>query len=118
MNFGQAIQAGFRNYANGSGRASRSEYWYWTLFATLAQVATDIATGSERSVIAIVVTLALLLPSVAVGIRRLHDIDKTGWLLLLWMIPIVGWIVLLIWACRPGTAGPNRFGPGPLQTAP
>ncbi len=113
MNLGQAIQSGFQKYANGSGRASRSEYWYWLLFSTLIQVAADLVTGAQ-SMLSIVVTLALLLPSVAVGIRRLHDIDRLGWFMLLWLIPIIGWIVLIYWACGKGTTGENRFGPDPL----
>jgi uncharacterized membrane protein YhaH (DUF805 family) len=62
-------------------------------------------------------TLVILLPSIAVGVRRLHDIDKSGWWLLIGFVPILGMIVLIIFAVRPGTEGPNRFGPAP-QNAP
>ena len=118
MNFGQAIQAGFRNYVNFEGRARRSEYWYWVLFVTLVQLVMDLVAGSDDSAAAVVATLGLLLPSLAVSVRRLHDIDKSGWFLLLWFIPLIGWIVLIVWACRRGTVGPNRFGPDPFDMLP
>ncbi len=60
--------------------------------------------------------LATFLPSIAIGVRRLHDLDRSGWWLLLVFIPLIGAIVLLIWYCAKGTAGPNRFGPDPLAT--
>jgi uncharacterized membrane protein YhaH (DUF805 family) len=59
--------------------------------------------------------LVMLLPGLAVGARRLHDVDKTAWLLLLWLVPIIGWALLIYWACQPGTAGDNRYGPPPAQ---
>jgi uncharacterized membrane protein YhaH (DUF805 family) len=61
--------------------------------------------------------LAVFLPGLAVAIRRLHDLDRTGWWILLSLIPIVGWIILIIWDCTKGTNGPNRFGPDPLAAA-
>lgn len=118
MNFGQAIQAGFRNYVNFEGRARRSEYWYWGLFSALAQLAANLMSGSDESLPSTLVALGLLLPSISVGVRRLHDIDKSGWFLLLWFIPLIGWIVLIVWACRKGTPGPNRFGADPFEGLP
>ena len=117
MGFGQAISSGFSNYVNFFGRACRSEYWFWILFTIIAQI----ATGIIDAVIGMDVTTALFglatfLPSLAVGIRRLHDIDRTGWWIFIWFIPIVGWIILIIWYCTKGTDGPNRFGPDPLAT--
>jgi uncharacterized membrane protein YhaH (DUF805 family) len=56
--------------------------------------------------------LAILIPSIAVGVRRLHDLDKSGWWLFLSFVPLVGGIILLVWFCTPGTRGPNRFGGG------
>jgi uncharacterized membrane protein YhaH (DUF805 family) len=61
--------------------------------------------------------LGLFIPSIAVGVRRLHDIDRSGWWWLLWFVPIVGWIIMLIWVCSGGTAGMNRFGRDPLGAA-
>ena len=88
MNFGQAIASGFSNYVNFSSRACRSEYWFWVLFVVLAQIATsivDMALGV--SVTSSLFGLATFLPSLALGVRRLHDLDRTGWWLLLVLIP-------------------------------
>jgi uncharacterized membrane protein YhaH (DUF805 family) len=115
MSFGQAISAGFSNYVNFSDRACRSEYWYWILFIILAEIVTsiiDYAIGAQ--VVTSIFGLATLLPSLGLAIRRLHDLDRTGWWVLLWFIPIIGWIILIIWFCTRGTDGPNRFGPDPL----
>jgi uncharacterized membrane protein YhaH (DUF805 family) len=119
MGFGEAISSGFRNYVGFSGRAARSEYWYWTLFVVLlsivAKVLDIVLFGTQATVIGGIVTLAFLLPGLAVSVRRLHDRDKSGWFFLLILIPLVGAIILLIWYCQRGTIGPNRFGPDPLE---
>ena len=115
MSFSQAIAAGFSNYVNFAGRACRSEYWYWVLFIVLAEIVTsiiDYVIGYQ--VTTTLFGLAVLLPGLAVTIRRLHDLDRTGWWFLLAFIPVVGWIILIIWYCARGTAGPNRFGPDRL----
>jgi len=124
MNFTQAISSGFNNYVNFTGRAARSEFWYWTLFAILASIAgelIDLALFSSSSTftpVQTLVNLALFLPGLAVSVRRLHDLDRTGWWLLL-IFTVIGIIVLLVWDCMRGTVGPNRFGPDPLAaTAP
>jgi uncharacterized membrane protein YhaH (DUF805 family) len=119
MNFAEAIASGFRNYAKFEGRAARSEYWYWTLFVLLVAIAADVidafAFSSFRSAtlelgpLGLISSLALLVPGLAVSVRRLHDIDRTGrWLLL--FFTVVGIVLLMVWACFKGTAGPNRFG--------
>jgi uncharacterized membrane protein YhaH (DUF805 family) len=118
MNFGEAIASGFQNYATFTGRASRSEYWYWVLFATLVNIAANILDlglfpDLPWSPIGNLVGLALLLPGVSVSARRLHDIDRTAWWLLLGLTGI-GMIVLIYWDCVRGTEGDNRFGPDPL----
>ncbi len=115
MNFGQAIASGFSNYVNFSDRAIRSEYWYWVLFVCLAEVVTsiiDYAIGFQ--VTTGLFGLAVILPGLAVSVRRLHDLDRTGWWLLLGFIPLIGSIILIVWFCTRGTPGPNRFGPDPL----
>ena len=115
MGFGQAISSGFSNYVNFSGRAIRSEYWYWILFIIIADIVAgiiDYAIGIQ--VVTSLFGLATLLPNLAVAIRRLHDLDRTGWWIFIGLIPLVGWIILIIWYCTRGTAGPNRFGPDPL----
>jgi uncharacterized membrane protein YhaH (DUF805 family) len=119
MGFTEAITSGFRNYVNFSGRAVRSEFWYWVLFAILASIVAgliDLALfGVEgSSPINSLVGLALFLPGLAVSVRRLHDLDRSGWWILLGLIPLVGIIILIVWYCQRGTVGVNRFGPDPL----
>jgi uncharacterized membrane protein YhaH (DUF805 family) len=119
MSFVEAIQSGFSNYVNFSGRAVRSEYWYWVLFVVLLSIVTNIIDAvisgtSGFAILSTIVSLGLFLPGLAVGIRRLHDLDKSGWWALLIFIPLVGAIILIVWACTRGTMGPNRFGPDPL----
>jgi uncharacterized membrane protein YhaH (DUF805 family) len=116
MGFVDAIKFGFNNYATFSGRASRSEYWYWTLFTIIASVVAEIIDSVlGLGLVGFIVSLALLLPSIAVAVRRLHDIDRTGWWLLI-AFTGVGIILLIVWDCIQGTTGPNRFGPDPLGT--
>ena len=120
MGFTEAIASGFRNYVNFRTRAPRSEYWYWTLFVLLLTIVTSVidyaAFGpTEISPLTAIASLALFLPGLAVSVRRLHDIDRTGWWLLLILIPLIGWIILIVWACMRGTVGPNRFGLDPFE---
>ena len=120
MNFGQAIASGFKKYVDFTGRAARSEFWYWTLFAFLASCAgaiIDAAMGAAASPVQSIIGLALLLPGLAVSARRLHDLDRTAWWLLL-LLTGIGIILLIIWDCMRGTPGPNRFGPDPLAGMP
>jgi uncharacterized membrane protein YhaH (DUF805 family) len=115
MEFGEAVKAGFNKYATFSGRAARSEFWYWTLFSVIVNVAAAII---ERSLglglIGILVSLALLIPGIAVAVRRLHDLDRSGWWVLIAFTGI-GVILLIVWDCMKGTTGPNRFGADPLS---
>ncbi len=121
MNFIEAISSGFRNYVNFSGRAIRSEYWYWTLFVTIVVGAFGLIDEMLHpgmqfgafSFVNAIVSLALVLPGLAVSVRRLHDIDRTGWWLLL-AFTMIGVLVLIYWACQPGTPGQNRFGSDPM----
>lgn len=127
MGFVEAIQAGFNNYANFSGRATRPEYWWWFLFSWIVSIIAQILDGATRvgpvgtqtaagtfvGIISIIVGLALLIPSWSVLVRRLHDTDRSGWWWLIGIIPIIGWIVLIVFLASPGTPGPNRYGPSP-----
>lgn len=122
MSFGQAIAAGFLNYINFSGRAGRSEYWFWVLFTVLAAVASEFLDAAifvnhgglspANAPLNTLVTLALLLPTFAVAARRLHDTDRTGWWLLLACTGI-GIFLLLYWQYQEGTPDANRFGSEP-----
>jgi uncharacterized membrane protein YhaH (DUF805 family) len=120
MGFWQAIASGFANYVTFAGRAVRSEYWFWFLFTILAGIATEILDSAifsthapSASPLNAVFNLVTFLPSLAIGVRRLHDIDRTGWWLLI-AFTIIGIFVLFYWACKRGTPGPNRFGPDPF----
>lgn len=119
MNFGQAVTSGFSNYLAFFGRAPRSEYWFWVVFAVLGAVVANIFDAAIfvyhpdvsplNSPLSSIFTLVAFLPSLAVAIRRLHDTDRTGWWLLL--VPtVIGIMVLLYWQSQEGTPGPNRFG--------
>ena len=121
MGFKDAISYCFRNYVGFSGRAARSGYWYWTLFVYLLLIVAWLidmtvfgfnTTGVNP--MAVLASLATLLPTLAVSARRLHDIDRSGWWALL-IFTVIGYIVLIYWACLRGTVGANRFGPDPLE---
>ena len=120
MTFSEAISSGFRNYVGFSGRASRSEFWYWVLFSVLVSIALSIidlaVLSGKTTVLSSIWSLATLLPSLAVGVRRLHDTDRSGWWWLISFIPLVGIIVLIVFWCLEGTPGSNRFGADPLGT--
>lgn len=104
MTFGESIQTCFSKYADFTGRASRSEYWWWTLFVILVCFGAAIISQILYALIA----LGVLLPSIAVGVRRLHDIDKSGWFILVGFIPLIGGLILLYWAVQESKE-PNRF---------
>src|SRR4051812_46512456 len=106
MTFGESIGTCFRKYAEFKGRASRSEFWWFMLFTFLAQAAGSVISDKLGALIG----LALLLPILAVGWRRAHDIDKSGWWQLISLIPIIGWIIVIYWFAQVGSAQPNRFG--------
>jgi uncharacterized membrane protein YhaH (DUF805 family) len=112
-----------KKYAVFSGRSRRMEYWYFVLFniivgVVLALIDMLIGTFSAVSNIGLlsgIYSLAVLIPTLAVMVRRLHDIDRTGWWILINLIPLIGAIVLLVFALTPGTPGSNSYGPDPKQ---
>lgn len=110
MGFQDAIAAGLRNWLDFEGRASRSEYWWWVLFSVLANVLGSIVLNGLASLL----LLILIVPGIAVTVRRLHDIDRTGLWLLIFFVPL-GWILLLVWHCCEGTRGANQYGSDPLR---
>ncbi|HWI84279.1 DUF805 domain-containing protein [Ramlibacter sp.] len=113
MDFGQAIRNCLSNYATFTGRAGRAEFWWFFLFNVLASMAASIIWHRLGNL----VSLALLLPSVAVGARRLHDIGKSGWFQLLWFVPLIGWIFLIYWAVQKSDPQPNEYGGPPAIDA-
>jgi uncharacterized membrane protein YhaH (DUF805 family) len=109
-----------RHYADFSGRASRSEYWFFVLVFIIIYVvciAIDYAVlGAGQSGVPLLGTLAYLIhfiPGLAVLIRRLHDVDRSGWWLLISFVPVIGGIWLLVLLCSEGTYGPNEYGGNP-----
>lgn len=115
MGFGTAVSSVLSNYAGFSGRARRSEYWWWQLFLFLVYLVAAIVDAALglNSILLFVVVLALALPTIAVTVRRLHDTDRSGWWFLIALIPLVGPIVLLVFCVMDSTPGPNQYGPSP-----
>lgn len=112
MNFQDAVKSSLNKYAVFEGRASRSEYWWFFLFnITLYVAAIVLDSILSFGFLSMIVSLGLLAPSLAVGARRLHDINKSGWWQLLYLIPLIGFIIVLIFLVKQGDAGENRFGP-------
>jgi uncharacterized membrane protein YhaH (DUF805 family) len=102
VNFQTAIRSGFQNYANFKGRASRAEYWWWALFTVIL----SFLLSSINSSLGDLGSLVTLLPSIAVAIRRVHDVDRAGWFIL---VPFYNLYLVL----RRGDSAENRFGPPP-----
>ena len=118
MDFGTAVTRTFSNYATFRGRAPRAEYWYAVLFYFVAAIGaaildTFIVRSETIAPFSWLMTIGFMLPYIALTARRLHDLDKSGWWQLLAFIPLVGFIVLLVWYCTRGSDLPNRFGPAP-----
>ena len=127
VSFQNAVGLGFQHYFDFKGRSTRSEYWWWLLFVVLAGIAltiVDMGIGtfnyeSGDGLLSGLFKLATLIPGLALGARRLHDINKSAWWLLMWLsflliIPmIIPVIVLLVWAATQGDNGTNRYGPDP-----
>ena len=123
MGFSEAVRTVLNKYATFEGRARRSEYWYFTLLSVILSIAAQVIGGGGRNGglitllllgVLCLVSLALLSPGIAVSVRRLHDTGRSGWFLLIALIPLVGGILLLVWMCSRGTEGPNRFGADPI----
>ncbi len=102
MGFLKSLEVCFVNYFTFTGRASKREYWWFALFQFIV-----IGLGGPESVL----FLAFLIPSLAVGSRRLHDTGKSGWWQLLWMIPIIGWVILILLLIADSERASNKFGP-------
>ena len=115
MTFGTSVTTCFNKYVNFQGRASRSEFWWFTLFVFLVYfIVIFIDDVTRQNIAQPIASLVLFLPSLSVQVRRLHDTDKSGWWSLLGLIPLIGNIFLLIMCTFKGTPGTNRFGEDPL----
>lgn len=114
-----------KNYAGFSGRARRKEYWYFVLFNLIISVVLGIVDGVTGSVnaetgmglLGSIYTLAVLIPAIAVSVRRLHDTGRTGWWLLISLVPLVGFIVLIVFLVQGSTPGENEYGANPKLEA-
>lgn len=125
VGFTTAIGLGFNRVFDFRGRSSRAEYWWWILFSVLGDVILSIVDGamgtynaqSGSGLISTIFGFFILIPSIALGVRRLHDINKSGWWSLMWLVfwLIVPLIVLLWWATKPSYQGTNKYGPDPTQ---
>ena len=116
MNVMDAVKSVYSNYVGFQGRARRSEYWWWYLFYIIAYiivVMVDQAVFGEPSILSGLFVLANILPALAVGVRRLHDTGRSGWWLLIALIPLVGVIVLIIFYVQDSQPGVNKYGPNP-----
>lgn len=134
MGMQEAVSSVFHNYATFSGRARRAEYWWWVLFTIIVGgllslldgmlfgYTTTTATGpgsyafdvQTLGVLAPLWSLASFIPGWAVAVRRLHDTGRSGWWLLLFLIPLVGAIILLVWFATRGEPRSNAYGPDPI----
>ncbi len=127
MTLSEALRSCTRQFATFTGRARRSEFWWWTLAVTLTCLAASAVDSalfpyawlggplgtSDTDPTATLVGLAALLPTTAVTARRLHDIGRSGWWQLVLLIPLVGLVMTVVWGARPSDPGTNRFGPSP-----
>ena len=114
LGFPDAVRSVLTQYATFTGRARRSEFWWFYLFNFIVSIAASIVDAAIGApVLQIVVGLGLLIPGLAVGARRLHDTGRSGWWQLIGLVPLVGIILLIVWWATDGHPGPNRWGPSP-----
>ncbi|MBQ9392554.1 MAG: DUF805 domain-containing protein [Oscillospiraceae bacterium] len=123
MSFTEAVKTVLGKYTDFTGRARRSEFWYWALFEFLIGAVFGVLVtilGGQNSFLGglvyglfYLIELALLIPSLAVIWRRLHDVGKSGVYFLFILIPLVGAILLLVWYCQDSQSGENEYGPNP-----
>lgn len=102
----------FKNYVNFEGRATRPEYWWFVLAYAIVNIILSLI-PRVGTILSGILGLAVLIPSIGVGVRRLHDINKSGWWYLLILIPLVGAIILIVWFVKPSDNGENQYGERP-----
>jgi uncharacterized membrane protein YhaH (DUF805 family) len=113
-----------KKYVDFSGRAQRAEYWFFSLFYVLFFIALTIVDGIVglfsaeigMGLLGGLFILAMIIPSIAVSIRRLHDTSRSGWWILISLVPLIGAIILLVFYCLDSTPGTNAYGPNPKET--
>jgi uncharacterized membrane protein YhaH (DUF805 family) len=111
-----------KKYTVFDGRARRKEFWMFALFSTIISIilgiidriiGTDFGSNSSSGWLSTIYSLAVLLPTIGVGIRRMHDTNRSGWWILISLVPCIGWIWYIVLAAQEGTAGDNNYGPDP-----
>ena len=114
MGFGEAVSVCFKKSFVWEGRASRAEFWWFELAQLLILVAAAIIDQIiGTGVLYIIAAIALILPAIAVLVRRLHDTDRTGWWFWIYLLPVIGRIVILVFTLTGGDEGDNKYGPNP-----
>lgn len=122
MGFQDAVRSCFSKYVTFSGRAPRSEFWFFVLFTVIGSIILGVIdtilfppiSYTDTQPLSSIFGLLIFLPQLSATVRRLHDLDRSGWWWWLWLIPLIGWIILIVWYATKGTSGPNRFGPDPF----
>ncbi len=130
MTFGESVRTCLSKYVTFSGRAQRSEFWWWILlvfsisiilaavdsflFGTTVRTEYGFEASTNTPIFSGIFGLVTLLPTISVAVRRLHDLDKSGWWYWIALIPLIGGIILIVWFAMEGTRGANRYGPDPL----
>lgn len=109
VSFTYAVQLAFQKYFDFNGRSTRAEYWWFSLFTFVGSILLSMINPIFQSLFALIT----LIPSLSLGVRRLHDINKSGWWLLLWFAFLIGWIILIVWAIQKSDAWNNKYGPYP-----
>ena len=114
MSFSEAVKSGFDHYTKFDGRAARPAFWWWFLFTILVAIGANIIDSIIGiPLLSIVISIGLILPNISVAIRRLHDTDRSGWWILIGFVPLIGFIVLLIFYLEKSNPGDNKYGPDP-----
>lgn len=121
MNLTDACKSVLGQFAGFSGRARRSEFWWWYLLSAtlpiIVYVLAAVLNSSIVAVLAVILSIVIILPTLAVSVRRLHDTGRSGWWYLIIFVPLVGGILLLVWWALDGEPGVNQYGPSPLSLA-
>jgi uncharacterized membrane protein YhaH (DUF805 family) len=123
---------GLKNYFVFKGRARRKEFWMWILFSMIFSYAImliDYLLGTNMyfyvgpenkeisfGIIGLVYNMLILIPNISIGVRRLHDINKSGWTLLMCLIPFAGIVIMIVFFCKPGISGSNKYGSDPKES--
>ena len=118
LDFKEAVERALKvNYCNFKGRASRSEYWWFALFCSIVSFVFSFVGNmcghTAYMVLMLIYFVAFFLPSLSICVRRLHDINKSGWWYLIGLIPLVGIIILIVWFVKESDNVPNQYGPVP-----